>query len=94
MSVRPSGEALEELKARVDGLKRLRNALDAEKQIVFEELEGIIETLETQVKRSRSGLGNRLTGEDWLPRPIEQSMNASEKMKWVEPPVVNLRGRR
>ena len=68
----------------------------AEMEDEIARLEGIIETLETQAKRSRSGLGNRLTGasEDWLPRPIEQSMNASGKMKWVEPSVVNLRGRR
>jgi hypothetical protein len=76
MSAKRSDEALVGLRERVAGLKRLRSALDAEKQRVIEEVEGIIQTLETQVRVGRSGLGYRLTGEDWRPRPIQLSKNA------------------
>ena len=48
----------------------------AEMEDEIARLEGIIQTLETQAKRSWSGLGNRLTGEDWQPRPIKPSRNA------------------
>jgi primase-polymerase (primpol)-like protein len=92
-AIRRSDEALVELKARVVGLNRLRNVLDAEKQRVIKEVEGIIQTLETQANAAR---GKRLFDNDeaaWFPRSIKQSRNGRGGVEWVEssePHVVNL----